>query len=92
MEEALYFELVQKVRDLYDSVPGTQPQRDADRWLTNLVGLDAAWAVLLHTIGTASSSSAPVPQQQQQQTPDVRLVFIAAKILQVRLFKRLKLS
>ncbi len=90
--EALLPQLLQRVQELYDSVPGTPTQRDADRWLTAFVEQDGAWEVLLHVLenaagATAVAGSAAAAQQPQQSQPtDVRLAFIATKMLQVSPF------
>ncbi len=74
---SLLQQLAAQVQALYDSAPGTAPQREADKWLTSLVGLDAAWPVLLHVVGPGAGAGQASPF-------DVRLTFIAAKITQVR--------
>lgn len=76
-EQELLQQLVGQVQALYDSPPGSAPQRQADKWLTGLVGLEGAWPVLLRVVG-------PTPGEGQASPFDVRLTFIAAKIMQVR--------
>lgn len=75
--QLLLQQLVAQVQALYDSTPGSAPQREADKWLTGLVGLEGAWPVLLRVVGPAAGSGQASPF-------DVRLTFIAAKIMQVR--------
>lgn len=77
--QLLLQQLVGHVQALYDSTPGSAPQREADRWLTGLVALEGAWPVLLRVVG-------PTPGEGQASPFDVRLTFIAAKIMQVRAF------
>lgn len=77
-QQLLLQQLVGQVQALYDSPPGSAPQRQADKWLTELVGLDGAWPVLLRVVS-------PMPGEGQTSAFDVRLTFIAAKIMQVRM-------
>ncbi len=77
---SLLSELLQRVQELYDSVPGSSTQREADQWLTSFVNVEGAWEVLLHVL---SNAAAQQQQPQQSQATDVRLLFISAKILQV---------
>jgi hypothetical protein len=79
--QLLLQQLVAQVQALYDSTPGSAPQREADKWLTGLVGLEGAWPVLLRVVGPAAGSGQASPF-------DVRLTFIAAKIMQVRFMWR----
>lgn len=75
--QRLLQQLAAQVQALYDSPPGSAPQREADKWLTGLVGLEGAWPVLLRVVGPTAGSGQASPF-------DVRLTFIAAKIMQVR--------
>jgi len=79
--DSLLSELLQRVQGLYDSAPGSSTQREADQWLTSFVNVEGAWEVLLHVL---SNAAAQQQQQPQSQATDVRLLFISAKILQVR--------
>lgn len=82
--EALFQQVIQRVRELYDSPPGSASQREADRWLTGLVDLEAAWGVLLHVVGNAAAATAAAVTNAEQHQMDVRLIFISTKMLQVR--------
>jgi hypothetical protein len=77
--EALLSELLQRVKELYDSIPGSPTQREADRWLTSFVHVEGAWDVLLHVLSRAVGCLPLNPTQPI----DVRLLFISTKILQV---------
>ena len=81
--DSLFSELLQRVQGLYDSAPGSSTQREADQWLTSFVNVEGAWEVLLHVLSNAAAQQQQ-QQQQQSQATDVRLLFISAKILQVR--------
>ena len=83
--EALFQQVVQRVRELYDSPPGSPSQREADKWLTGLVDLEEAWGVLLHVVGNAAAANAVASANAEQHQMDVRLIFISTKMLQVHI-------
>ncbi|GAB5033791.1 Hypothetical protein NocV09_01501060 [Nannochloropsis oceanica] len=79
---SLLSELQQRVQELYDSAPGSSIQREADQWLTSFVNVEGAWEVLLHVLSIAAAQQ---QQSLQSQGSDVRLLFISAKILQLKI-------